>query len=78
MPSSRTYVWIAALFILFVGTYAVVSLMVSPGQSLDTFGNIAQCLVPLVANAGLLLNAGTPHWRRNVSGCLPAMSCTFG
>ena len=77
MPSSRTYAWIAALFLLFVGTYAVVSLTVSPGRSLDTFGNIAQCLVPLVANAGLLLNAGTPHWRRNVFWMLAAMSCTL-
>ena len=55
----------------------MVSLTVSPGQSLDTFGNIAQCLVPLVANAGLLLNAGTPHWRRNVFWMLAAMSCTL-
>ncbi len=77
MPSSRTYAWIAALFFLFVGTYAIVSLTVSPGQSLNTFGNIAQCLVPLVANAGLLLNAGTPHWRRNVFWMLAAMSCTL-
>src|SRR5438445_8019985 len=77
MPSSRTYAWIAALFCLFVGTYAVVSLTVSPGQSLDTFGNLAQCLVPLVANTGLLLNAGTPHWRRNVFWMLAAMSCTL-
>src|SRR5438874_9792278 len=77
MPSSRTYAWIAALFFLFVGTYAVVSLTVSPGQSLGTFGNIAQCLVPLIANAGLLLNAGTPHWRRNLFWMLAAMSCTL-
>jgi signal transduction histidine kinase len=36
-----------------------------------------QCLVPLLANAGLLLNAGTPHWRRNVFWMLTAMSCTL-
>jgi signal transduction histidine kinase len=49
----------------------------SHGQTLDTFGNVVQCLVPLLANAGLLLNAGTPHWRRNVFWMLAAMSCTL-
>jgi signal transduction histidine kinase len=33
--------------------------------------------VPLLANAGLLLNAGTPHWRRNLFWMLIAMSCTL-
>jgi signal transduction histidine kinase len=77
MASSRTYAWIVGVFVLFLGTYAAVSLTVPQGQSLDTFGNIAQCLVPLLANAGLLLNAGTPHWRRNVFWMLAAMSCTL-
>jgi signal transduction histidine kinase len=77
MASSRTYVWIAGAFILVLGIYTVVSLTLPAGQSLSTFGNIAQCLVPLLANAGLLLNAGTPHWRRNVFWMLAALSCTL-
>jgi len=55
MPSSRTYAWIAALFFLFVGTYAIVSLTVSPGQSLNTFGNIAGITTPIVI--GYILQA---------------------
>ena len=77
MVSSRTYAWIGGIFVLYLGTYATVALALPQGQSLDTFGNIAQCLVPLLANAGLLLNAGTPHWRRNVFWMLVAMSCTL-
>jgi len=77
MASSRTYAWIAGAFILVLGIYAVASLTLPAGQSLTTFGNIAQCLVPLLANAGLLLNAGTPHWRRNVFWMLAALSCTL-
>ena len=46
-------------------------------QSLSTFGNLVQCIVPLVANAFLLLNAGTPHWRRNIFWMLLALSCTL-
>ena len=77
MASSRTYAWIAGAFFLFLGIYAVASLTLPAGQSLSTFGNIAQCLVPLLANAGLLLNAGTPHWRRNMFWMLAALSCTL-
>jgi len=62
----------------FLGMYAALSLTHAlDRQSLAIFGNIVQCLVPLLANAGLLLNAGTPHWRRNVFWMLLAMSCTL-
>jgi len=77
MALSRTYFWIAGVFVLVLGSYAVVALTLPSGQPLVTFGNIAQCLVPLVANAGLLLNAGTPHWRRNSFWMLAALSCTL-
>ena len=64
------------LFILVI--YSTVSLSLKPrSEPLSTFGNLVQCLVPLLANAGLLLNAGTPHWRRNVFWMLIAMSCTL-
>ena len=41
------------------------------------FGNLAQCLVPLFANAGLLVNAGTSNWRRNTFWMLLAAGCTM-
>lgn len=63
---------------LILVVYSTVSLSLHRGsQSLSTFGNLVQCLVPLLANAGLLLNAGTPHWRRNAFWMLIAMSCTL-
>lgn len=57
--------------------YAGVSHLLGPGHRLDAFGDIAQSVVPLLANAGLLLNAGTPHWRRNLFWMLLALSCTL-
>jgi signal transduction histidine kinase len=61
-----------------IALYAAMSLLLPRGsQLLSTFGNLVQCLVPLVANAGLLLNAGTPHWRRNIFWMLLALSCTL-
>src|SRR6201993_3723965 len=76
MAKSRTTIWIAA-WIIFLGVYVMVSRYLGPGRSLTTFGDIAQCCVPLLANAGLLINAGTPHWRRNVFWMLTALSCTL-
>jgi signal transduction histidine kinase len=76
MAKSRTTVWLAAWFV-FLSFYALVSQRLGPGQALNTFGNIAQCCVPLLANAGLLINAGTPHWRRNLFWMLMALSCTM-
>ena len=76
MAKSRTTIWIAA-WIIFLGVYIMVSRYLGPGLSLTTFGDITQCCVPLLANAGLLINAGTPHWRRNVFWMLLALSCTM-
>ena len=65
-------------WILILVIYSAVSLLLRRGSdSLTAFGNIVQCVVPLFANAGLLLNAGTPHWRRNIFWMLLAMSCTL-
>src|ERR1700751_2488591 len=77
MAPRRTYAWIAAVSLSVLGVYASLSLTLPRGETLSAFANIVQCLVPLLANAGLLLNAGTPDWRRNVFWMLAAMSCTL-
>jgi signal transduction histidine kinase len=78
MPSHRPIRIFVAMWLLLIATYAAMSLLLPKGgQSLSTFGNLVQCIVPLVANAGLLLNAGTPHWRRNIFWMLLALSCTL-
>jgi hypothetical protein len=77
MLSTRTIIWIAAVWVLVLGSYATAPFVLHDAQSLRAFGDVAQCLVPLLANAGLLMNAGTPHWRRNVFWMLLAMGCTL-
>jgi signal transduction histidine kinase len=78
MSSQRSIVTFIAAWLLAIATYASMSLVFPHGsQQLSTFGNIAQCIVPLVANAFLLLNAGTPQWRRNIFWMLLALSCTL-
>lgn len=76
MTSKRSFAWIAGLWIAVLGAYAIGSLLLN-GQSRTSFGDVVQCLIPLIANAGLLLNAGTPYWRRNVFWMLVALSCTL-
>jgi signal transduction histidine kinase len=79
MSSSRRIVSMVGTWIFVLVSYTAVSMSLKQGsEPLTTFGNIMQCLVPLLANAGLLLNAGTPHWRRNLFWMLIAMSSTLG
>src|SRR6266704_2409252 len=78
MSSSRRIVWIVGTWIFILIVYSAMSLSLRRGsESLSTFGNLVQCLIPLIANAGLLINAGTPHWRRNIFWMLLALSCSM-
>jgi signal transduction histidine kinase len=77
MTFPKKIVWSVGIWLSILVVYSIVSLSLKSGsESLQTFGNLVQCVVPLLANAGLLLNAGTPHWRRNLFWMLIAMSCT--
>jgi signal transduction histidine kinase len=77
MSEARRIAWLVAAWAVFLGFYAGVSFYLKPGPSLSAFGDIVQCFVPLFANAGLLINAGTPHWRRNIFWMLLALSCSM-
>jgi signal transduction histidine kinase len=77
MPSLRKSLWLLAAWTAFLAFYAAVAHYYGPGPKLSAFGDVVQCLVPLLANAGLLINAGTPHWRRNLFWMLLALSCTM-
>jgi signal transduction histidine kinase len=77
MSLSRKTWWLLGSWFGFLVLYVAVSRILGPGQKLAAFGDVAQCLVPLFANAGLLANAGTPYWRRNLFWMLIALSCTL-
>jgi signal transduction histidine kinase len=78
MSPSKKIVWFLGAWLTLLAVYATVSFTLQRGNlSLSTFGNLVQCLVPLVANAGLLANAGTPLWRRNAFWMLLALGCTL-
>lgn len=77
MPLRKKTLWLVGSWFAFLAFYDAISHILGPGHTLATIGNVAQCLVPLLANAGLLINAGTPHWRRNLFWMLIALSCTM-
>src|SRR5260370_143779 len=68
--------WVIGIWVLVAGTYALMSLLLKPGPALTAFDDIVLCLAPLLANAGLLLNAGSANWRRNLFWMLLALGCT--
>jgi len=78
MSFARRIAWMVGTWIFILVIYSAVSLSLKRGsEPLTAFGNVLQCIVPLLANAGLLLNAGTPQWRRNLFWMLIAMSCSL-
>lgn len=66
---------LALIWLLFAGGYTIVSLALPHGQQLTAFGDVALCVVVLFANAGLLLNAASPDWRRNAFWMLLGTGC---
>lgn len=77
MAFSRPTRWLAAVWLVVLGAYAAVSLWMPAGQSRTAFADVFQCLLPLLANAGLLVNAVSPNWRRNAFWMLLALGCTL-
>lgn len=77
MPKLNKTTWLIVAWMGFLAVYAAVAHFLGPGPRLTSFGDVVQCFVPLLANAGLLINAGTPHWRRNLFWMLLALSCTM-
>jgi len=77
MPRSRKVEWVIGCWLAFLAAYAGIAHWLGPGQRLSSFGDVVQSFVPLLANFGLLINAGTPRWRRNLFWMLLALSCTM-
>jgi len=77
VSDTRKLAWFFGAWVFTLGLYFAVGHYLGPGTKASTFGNVVQCFVPLLANAGLLINAGTPHWRRNLFWMLLALSCSM-
>ncbi len=74
--SKSTWVIVVA-WVVFVGGFALLSLVVPSSSTHATVANIALCVVPLFANACLLWNASSPYRRQNDFWMLLAFGCTL-
>ena len=77
MATARSYGWLIGTWAVVLGGYTAAVLTIKPGYSLTAFGDLTQCVLPLLVNGCLLLNAGTSQWRRNIFWMLLALSCTL-
>src|SRR5882762_10144458 len=65
-------------WLLLLGGYAAVAVWVPAGAGRTAFGDIFQCVLPLLVNGALLMNAITPNWRKNAFWMLLALGCSLG
>jgi signal transduction histidine kinase len=66
---------LTAIWVLLLGTYAIVSLTVRHGLGLTIFGDLGMCVVSLFATAALLLNVKAPGNRVRAFWMLIAVGC---
>jgi signal transduction histidine kinase len=74
----RTAQLLTTAWLLLLGGYAAVAVWVSAGAGRTAFGDIFQCVLPLLVNGALLMNAITPNWRKNAFWMLLALGCSLG
>src|SRR5579862_4302511 len=73
---SRGNCYIAAAWLILLGGYLSVYLIL-PGAAARTAENILLCLMPLLVNGALLINAVSPDWRKKALWMLLALGCTL-
>jgi signal transduction histidine kinase len=75
--TQRTPLTLTIPCLLLLGVYAAVAVCVPAGPGRTAFADIFQCLLPLLVNGALLMNAVTPNWRKNSFWMLLALGCSL-
>jgi signal transduction histidine kinase len=76
-PSFRAAWHLATLWALLLGGYLFVCLWVPAGTQRTGDANVLLCLMPLLVNGSLLINAVTPDWRKRAFWMLLALGSTL-
>jgi signal transduction histidine kinase len=76
-PASRGNWYVATAWLILLGGYIAVCELVPAGAARATAANIFLCLMPLLVNGALLINAVTPDWRKKTFWMLLAFGCTL-
>lgn len=76
-PASRGSWYIATAWLVVLGAYVAVCEWVPAGASRIASADIILCLLPLLVNGALLVNAVSPDWRKKAFWMLLALGCSF-
>ena len=76
-PASRGNWYVAAAWLILLGGYIAICELVPAGAARTSAANILLCLMPLLVNGALLINAVTPDWRKKAFWMLLALGCSL-
>ena len=76
-PASRGNWYVAAAWLILLGGYIAVCEWVPAGVARTSVADILLCLMPLLVNGALLINAVTPDWRKRAFWMLLALGCSL-
>ena len=75
-PAFRVTWYVAAAWLILLGGYIAASVWVPAGEP-RTAANILLCLMPLLVNGALLINAVSPDWQKKAFWMLLALGCSL-
>src|SRR6266849_8098655 len=76
-PTSLGKWYIAAAWLILLGGYFAICEWVPAGAARTAAANTFLCLMPLLVNGVLLINAVTPDWRKKTFWMLLALGCSL-
>ncbi len=76
-PALRGRWYVASAWLILLGGYIAVCEWVPAGAARTSAADILLCLMPLLVNGALLINAVTPDWRKRAFWMLLALGCTL-
>jgi len=76
-PAFRGNWYVATAWLILLGGYIAVCEWVPAGAARISAANILLCLMPLLVNGALLINAVTPDWRKKSFWMLLALGCSL-
>ena len=76
-PASRGNWYVAAAWLILLGGYIAVCEWVPAGAARTSAADLLLCLMPLIVNGALLINAVTPDWRKRAFWMLLALGSTL-
>jgi signal transduction histidine kinase len=76
-PASRGTWYVATAWLILLGGYIAVCEWVPAGAARTSAANILLCVMPLLVNGALLINAVSPEWQKKAFWMLLALGCSL-